>query len=153
MVSLAAWALAVLSGAAPAGGHAGCSGGAGWVPRDIIDKPVALRAGAGNAHEAVTTRSPEAQAFYDQGLSYLHGYVWIEAARSFRQALRLDPGLAMAWVGLSRVHSGLDDPEEARRALAQAETLLSRVSPREQRRIGLRAKQLDAMEDPWNPTK
>ena len=27
--------------------------------------------------------SKEAQAFYDQGLAYLHSYIWIEAARSF----------------------------------------------------------------------
>ena len=47
--------------------------------------------GIGNSHEAVTTTSKEAQAFYDQGLNYLESYVWIEASRSFHQALRLDP--------------------------------------------------------------
>src|SRR5688572_10989925 len=84
--------------------HAACTGPGGWVPREILDKPVPRRPGTGNAHEVVTTSSKEAQALYDQGLDYLHGYVWIEAARSFRQALRLDPKLAMAWVGLSRVY-------------------------------------------------
>src|SRR5688572_11997541 len=120
--------------------HAACAR-MGWVPREILERPVALRSGLGNAHDPVTTSSKEAQAFYDQGVNYLHGYVWIEAARSFRQALRLDPKLAMAWVGLSRVSSGLDDPEEARRALAQAEALASGASPREQRRIAARAAQ------------
>jgi hypothetical protein len=63
----------------------------GWVPRDLLERKVPRRSGAGNARETVTTSSPDAQAFYDQGLDYLHGYVWIEAARSFREALRRDP--------------------------------------------------------------
>ena len=113
------------SGAAQDDPHAACAS-AGWVPREVLERQVPLRSGTGNAHEEVTTTSAEAQAFYDQGLNYLHGYVWIEAGRSFRQALRLDPGLAMAWMGLSRVYSGLDDPEAAGRANAQAEVLSCR---------------------------
>lgn len=132
--------------------HAAC-GTTGWVPREILERTVVLQEGTGNAHEAVTTKSRDAQAFYDQGLNYLHGYVWIEAARSFNQALRLDPRLVMAWIGLSRVYSGLDDPDAARRALGRAEGLARNASPRERRRIELRARQLDAMADLWNETK
>src|SRR6266550_5931844 len=73
----------------------------GWVPREILERPVTLREGIGTIHEAVTTSSKEAQAFYDQGLAYLHSYVWIEAARSFNEALRLDPKLAIAHAALS----------------------------------------------------
>src|SRR5262245_22751082 len=132
--------------------HAACAGG-GWVPRAILERPVGLRSGTGNAHELVTTSSADAQAFYDQGLDYLHGYVWIEAARSFRQALRIDPGLAMAWVGLSRVYSGLDDAGQARAAVARAEALAAKASPRERLRVALRGQQLDAMDDVWNEAK
>src|SRR5262245_58952437 len=132
--------------------HAACAGG-GWVPRAILERPVGLRSGTGNAHELVTTSSADAQAFYDQGLDYLHGYVWIEAARSFRQALRVDPGLAMAWIGLSRVYSGLEDPQAAREALSKAQALAPRASAREQRRVALRARQLDAMDDAADATK
>ena len=137
---------AAVSAAAQDDPHAQCAA-MGWVPRAILERPVPLRSGTGNVHEPVTTASAEAQAFYDQGVNYLHGYVWIEAARSFRQALRLDPDLALAWVGLSRVYSGLDDPQAARDAAAKAETLAARTSPREQRRIALRARQLEAMAD------
>jgi tetratricopeptide (TPR) repeat protein len=49
-------------------------------------------------------------------------------------------------VGLSRVNSGLDAPEEARQALARARELAPAASPREQRRIELRGKQLEAMD-------
>ena len=132
--------------APPVDPHAACAA-TGWVPREILERPVSLRSGTGNARERVTTASPEAQAFYDQGLDYLHGYVWIEAARSFHQALRIDPGLAMAQVGLSRVFSGLDDPEAARKALARARELAANASPRERRRVALRELQLDAIAD------
>ena len=138
--------LAPPPGFAQADEHAACTS-AGWVPREILDRPVLLRPGVGNARETVTTSSKEAQAFYDQGLNYLHGYVWIEAARSFTQALRHDPRLAMAHVGLSRVYSGLDAPDEARAALARAEALAPEASPRERRRLELRARQLEAMAD------
>ena len=50
----------------------------GWVPREILQRPVTLREGIGNISDPVTTSSPEAQAFYNQGLAYLHSYVWIE---------------------------------------------------------------------------
>src|SRR5271165_844984 len=68
------------------------------VPEEILQRPLPLRQGIGKVHEA-TTSSPEAQAYYDQGLAYVHSFVWIEAARSFHQALRLDPSLCMAYLG------------------------------------------------------
>jgi tetratricopeptide (TPR) repeat protein len=132
--------------------HAACAN-TGWVPREILDRPVERRGGTGSAHEVVTTTSPPAQAFYDQGLDYLHGYVWIEAARSFRQALRIDPNLAMAYVGLSRVYSGLNDPAAAREALDRAQSLAAGASDRERRRIALRAKHLEALAALGDPLK
>jgi len=65
-------------------------------PGGVARRVLPLRTGIGNSHEAVTTTSGRRQAFYDQGLNYLESYVWIEASRSFQQALRLDPRLAMA---------------------------------------------------------
>ncbi len=127
--------------------HAGCAMPPSYVPPEILERPVGLRTGIGNSHEPVTTASQEAQAFYDQGLNYLESYVWIEAARSFHQALRHDPALAMAQVGLSHVHSGLNNPEAAQRFLAKAEALAPGASDRERRRIEIRGKQLAAMAD------
>lgn len=118
-----------------------------WVPREILERPVTLRQGIGTVHERVTTSSPEAQAFYDQGLAYLHSFVWIEAARSFHQALRLDANLAMGHLGLSFAYSGLDDYWAARAAYEQAVNLATRVSPQERTRIELRGLQLAAMAD------
>jgi tetratricopeptide (TPR) repeat protein len=143
-------ALVALSGAAALAQddpHAACAAPPSYVPAELLDRPVPLRNGVGNSHEAVTTASVEAQAFYDQGLNYLESYVWIEAARSFRQALRLDSGLAMAYLGLSYAHSGLDNPGAAKRFFDKAKTLAAGVSDRERRRIEIREKQLAAMED------
>jgi len=126
--------------------HAACAA-VGWVPREALQRPVGLREAVGPLHDAVTASSKEAQALYDQGVAYLHSYVWIEAARSFNQSLRADPRLAMAYLGLSRVYSGLEDPVAARAALDEAQARAAGASPREQRRIELRRKQLDAMED------
>ncbi|HYJ33570.1 MAG TPA: hypothetical protein VE326_10160 [Candidatus Binatia bacterium] len=145
------WIAAIPAGAAPASpADARAHGG---VPDSILERPVGLRSGIGNSHEPVTTTSSEAQALYDQGLDYLESYVWVEAARSFHQALRLDPRLAMAHIGLSRSFTGLEDASAAKQELAAARTLQSEASPRERRRIAIRAKQLEAMDDPKNERK
>lgn len=47
----------------------------------------------------VTTASPEAQAFFDQGLRLSYGFNHFEARRAFRKAARLDPGCAMCYWG------------------------------------------------------
>ncbi len=51
----------------------------------------------------VTTASPRAQLFINQGLMLAYGFNHAEAARSFREAARLDPGCAMAWWGMALV--------------------------------------------------
>ncbi|MDO8680240.1 MAG: hypothetical protein Q7R30_17110 [Acidobacteriota bacterium] len=96
----------------------------------------------------MTTASDEAQRFYDQGLSYLHSFVWIEAARSFHQALRSDPGLALAHVGLSYAYLELNKPDEARRAIERARALAPKVSDHERRHIEARALQMAAEDNP-----
>ncbi len=133
-------------------GHPGQSA-LGWVPREILERPVTLREGIGTIHEEVTTSSPQAQAFYDQGLAYLYSFVWIEAARSFHQALRLDPKLAMAYLGLSFAYSGLEDYWAARAAYEKAQKLAANMSERERKRIKLRSLQLEAMADTKNRDK
>jgi hypothetical protein len=54
----------------------------------LLERPTVLKNNVGQVHQKITTPSAQAQAFYDQGLTYLHHYVWIEAARSFHEALR-----------------------------------------------------------------
>lgn len=129
--------------------HANCAM-IGWVPEGILERPLPLRATTGNSADVVTTSSSEARAYYLQGLNYLHGYGWIEGARSFHEALRLDPNLAMAHWGLSRIYSGLDDHADAVKEATLARELSAKASAREQRRIALRLLQLDAIADLGN---
>jgi Tfp pilus assembly protein PilF len=124
----------------------------GYVPSEIMNRPVQLRRGIGVIHQQVTTSSAQAQKFYDQGQAYLHSYMWIEAARSFHQSLSLDPRLAMAYVGLSYSYSPLDY-EAARRALIQAKALAQTASARERAQIDIRERQMDAMLEPQNSAK
>ncbi|HEY6944221.1 MAG TPA: tetratricopeptide repeat protein [Candidatus Acidoferrum sp.] len=138
--------------AAPQAGHEGHQGG-GPVPREILERPVALRTGIGTLHEKVTTSSQEAQAFYDQGLAYVHSYVWIEAIRSFHQALRLDPNLAMAFLGLTDAYIGLHDAATARAAFERAKELAPKVSKREQMWIAIRDRELDYLESDGDSDK
>src|SRR5579864_5643054 len=84
------------------------------VPADLLTRRVVLASGIGHAHDAVGTKSRAAQAMYDQGLEYLHSYVWIEAARSLNQALRDDPSLAIAYAQLSFAYIELNEPADAR---------------------------------------
>ena len=109
---------------------------------DFAQRPVPLRTGIGVAHDAVKTDSREAQAFYDQGLAYLHSYVWLEAARSFNQALRIDPDVAMAHAGLSLAYAELNAPALARTALERAQALAA--TPHDRRHVELRALQMAA---------
>jgi tetratricopeptide (TPR) repeat protein len=110
----------------------------------MLERPVPRRSGIGDAHDAVSTRSAEAQAFYDQGLAYLHDYVWIEAARSFNQALRIDPKLAIAYVGLNYAYTELNAPAGADRAFEQARALESGASVHDRSHIAVRAAQIAA---------
>jgi tetratricopeptide (TPR) repeat protein len=127
--------------------HAACAAPPSYVPAQLLERRVALRSGTGNSHDTVTTKSRKAQAFYNQGLNYLESYVWIEAVRSFRQALRHDANLAMAYIGLSRAYSGLENSAGAKQFLDRAKALSARASDRERRRIEIREKQLVAMEN------
>ena len=108
----------------------------------LLERPVALDPGIGRAHDTVTTESQEAQQFYDQGLAYLHHFHWIDAARSFNQALRHDARLALAHIGLSCAHEALNQSAAARAALARARELADRVTEHERRHIVARERQL-----------
>lgn len=127
--------------------HVGCGVPPSYVPAELLERSVKLQNGIGNSHEVVATQSFEAQAYYDQGLNHLESYVWIESARSFYRALRHDPNLAMAYIGLSRVYSGLDNPAAATKFFEKAKALASKVSDRERRSIEIREKQLEAMQN------
>jgi len=125
----------------------------GWVPQEILERPVSLRRDIGYLHEKATTASREGQAFYDQGLNYLSSYVWIEAARSFHQALRHDANLAAAYLGLSHVYVGLQDTLAARSVLDKAQSLSASISEAERQKIEIQSRLVASLEDKENLDK
>jgi tetratricopeptide (TPR) repeat protein len=95
--------------------------------------------GLGDHHMAISTRVPETQRFFDQGVNLLFGFNHAEAIRSFREAARLDPNCAMCWWGMSVAlgpNINLPMPPDAVapawQALQQAQARASKASPREQ---------------------
>ena len=114
------------------------------VPQELLERPVTLRTGIGVVHDDAGTKHAEAQKFYDQGLAYLHNYVWIEAARSFHQALRLDRQMALAHVGLSYAYIELNKPAPAREAITTAQKLAANARDHVKRHVEARALQMAA---------
>lgn len=66
------------------------------------EKPLVwLDNGLGNIDHPVTTRSAEAQKYFNQGLAYLFAFNHAEGINSFKQAAELDPEMAMAYWGIA----------------------------------------------------
>jgi tetratricopeptide (TPR) repeat protein len=57
--------------------------------------------GLGSYTRKITTSSPEAQRYFNQGLAFLHGFNHSSAIRSFQEAARIDPKCAMAHWGIA----------------------------------------------------
>jgi uncharacterized membrane protein len=60
-----------------------------------------LHPGLGNYHHPITTKSAEAQTYFNQGLTLLYGFNHNEAARYFQRAAELDPEGAMPYWGMA----------------------------------------------------
>ena len=87
----------------------------------------------------VTTRSPQAQSFINQGVNLAYGFNHAEAARAFAEAARLDPECAMAYWGHALVLGpninaamAAEDEPKAYELAQKAVALRARVTPREQ---------------------
>jgi tetratricopeptide (TPR) repeat protein len=62
---------------------------------------VPLFEGLGPHQRTVTTKSPQAQKYFEQGLNFVFGFNHGAAIRSFKEAARLDPECAMAHWGVA----------------------------------------------------
>src|SRR6266581_7131221 len=68
---------------------------------DVLAAKEPLYDGLGSYSRKITTDSPEAQRYFDQGLAFLHGFNHRAAIRAFQQAAEIDPRCAMAHWGLA----------------------------------------------------
>ena len=105
----------------------------GWRPFDL-----------GSYSRPVSTRSPDAQRAFDQGLVWAYAFNHDEAERAFAEAARLDPGLAMAHWGIALVNGPhINNPvvdeahaKAAWAALGRARSLVDGASDVERALIG-----------------
>lgn len=97
-----------------------------------------LLEGLGDYHFPVTSKHPEVQRWFDQGLMLTFGFNHDAAERSFLKATELDPDCAMCWWGASlvlgpHVNAAMDpkDNADAWTRLQRAQTLAPQASERE----------------------
>jgi hypothetical protein len=97
-------------------------------PPDQLPAPIRMT-GIGNSHITIKA-TPEAQAWFDQGLSLLHDFWDYESAKAFEQSIRIDPNCAMCYWGLAQAMTfrGEEDKVYADQALAQAVKLARHAS-------------------------
>ncbi len=106
-----------------------------------------LFTGMGDHHHSITTKSAQAQRYFDQGLTLAYGFNHAEAARSFRQAIKLDRNCAMCNWGLAyvlgpNINAKMEDDAlpESYAAMQQAVKLAKNASKSEQAYINALAK-------------
>ncbi len=92
-----------------------------------------LMAGMPDVVFPITTTNLLTQEFFTQGVGQLHGFWYLEAERSFRQAHRLDTNAAMPFWGMTMAN--VRNETRARAFLTNAVARQSHVTPREQRYI------------------
>ncbi|MEX2173938.1 MAG: peroxiredoxin family protein [Pirellulaceae bacterium] len=76
-----------------------------------------LMAGMPQINFPATTKSPEAQAFINQGVGQLHGFWYYEAERSFRQAALLDKECGIAYWGMAMAN--IDNASRGKKFMAE----------------------------------
>ena len=110
-------------------------------------KPPVLMPDLGEHHHTISTKSPEAQRFFDQGLTLVFAFNHEEAARAFRRASELDPQSAMAFWGIALalgpcINLDVDPPHEkaAYEAVQKALSLVPGATERERAYIQALAK-------------
>jgi tetratricopeptide (TPR) repeat protein len=89
--------------------------------------------GIGNGHFAISSRNPETQQWFDQGINLTFDFWDYEAARAFQQAVRSDPNCAIChWALFETLTSrGKDEMGFAHDELLQAVALESNADKRE----------------------
>jgi tetratricopeptide (TPR) repeat protein len=86
----------------------------------------------GSYHHAITTDAPDAQRYFDQGLTLSYAFNHAEAIRSYRQAIALDPECAMCFWGVAyalgpNINAPITD-EAAKEAFAAIEQARAHAS-------------------------
>ncbi len=119
------------------------------------NEPAKLMPGLSKLHHPVSTKNVEAQKFFNQGLALIYAFNHEEARRSFEQAARLDPKLAMAHWGIAlavgpNYNESQIDPSRllaADRALEKASELAAGATEKERAYIEALTRRFHIMTD------
>ena len=119
--------------------------------RSSADGRPVLYDSLGSYSYRITTASPDAQRWFDQGLRLVYAFNHHEAQRAFREAARLDPTCAMCFWGIALTEGGnynhptdADREKKALAAVQQAGALGSGARPAERALIQALAKRHSA---------
>ena len=114
----------------------------------------------GRWHHTVTTASPEAQRYFDQGLNLTYGFNHAQAIAAFEQTAILDPECAMAYWGKAlalgpNINIPMDSTAEqpAWEALQKALALAPRASEAERAYIEALSRRYADPRDPKRPAR
>jgi hypothetical protein len=109
---------------------------------ESLDAPPGFRRfidGLSNHHMPITTSSPLAQKYFDQGIRLVYAFNHAEAIRAFEAAQKLDADCAMCYWGAAlALGPNINAPMEpeavkpALEAVAKAQERVAKASPREQ---------------------
>jgi len=112
-------------------------------PPDQLPAPIRMT-GIGNGHLKITA-TPEAQAWFDQGLNLLHDFWDFESAKAFEQAVRVDPSCAMCQWGVAQAFANSHNQGGSYSSIAigKAQTLKAHATKKEQLIIEATALGLD----------
>src|SRR6266850_2887586 len=88
-----------------------------------------LMLGTGKVEIKITTRHPQAQAFFNQGVGQVHGFWYFEAERSFRQVAFFDTNCAMSYWGMAMAN--VNNSKRASGLIERAHQLKTNATPRE----------------------
>jgi len=97
-LALAQLALSQADPSAPLPGHSSHGAAFNKGPRQAA---YWMEGKTGKVDFPIKTDKPEAQKFFNQGIGQLHGFWTLEAERSFRQVLKIDPDNPMGYWGMA----------------------------------------------------
>jgi tetratricopeptide (TPR) repeat protein len=120
-------------------------------PQPALGQKPVLYGNLGNLHFPISSKSREAQKWFDQGLILAFGFNHAESQRAFREAQALDPGCAICyWAESLVLGPNINVPmmpeanAPALAALARAVELAPKASPKEQALIAALEKRYSA---------
>ena len=85
--------------------------------------------GCGKVSFPISSKKPEAQQFFNQGVGQLHGFWYFEAERSFRQVALIDKECPMAYWGMAMANA--NNETRAKQFVRKAVALKDKADARE----------------------